>query len=159
MTDYHGENKPIDPNTPASQSVGPQFVDFFGHDKHDGGVAANRYFHNLTRAELWTGIQKLRYGKDGTWNGMNADQMDFAMMGCKTSLAGPWAEDSNHPRMAKVTKYSIARQDGEEYYECHRKILRFMVCSMDLLDRVLMFIVSVFHVSSVETKTLDKSFF
>jgi len=135
MSNFHGEIKPVPEDAPVSALKPGNVLEMTTGciERTFGGPATNKYWDGLTRAELWTGLQKLRYGKDGTWNGMNCDHIDAFTMGPRSQLNSPVGQDSAHPRMASRAPYiSMFRQEGENKYRCHKKMMRFQVCSVDL---------------------------
>jgi len=129
------QNIPVPGETAIRAKEQIQGFDWVNADVVWGGEHVNRYWDGITKAELWTGIQKLKYQKDGTWNGYNADSWDFMEISGKATINGPCSQDSQHPRMASGARYVGFHNEGDHevnYANCHRKINRFFVCALDL---------------------------
>lgn len=103
-----------------------------------GGEHANRYWDGLTKSEIWLGLQKLKYVKDGSWSGHNSDFWDHTTLAGRSTHSGPSGGDSQHPRMANPIRTvgpNNFHKDGLNhltYSNCHRKLNRFLICGIDL---------------------------
>merc|ERR1719350_2113492 len=91
------QTMPVPKEAPVRSKEQPAGSDWFGIDSGWGGEHANRYWDGMTKAEIWTGLQKLKYCKDGTWSGQNSDFFDIGTINAKSTQLGPTGSDSQHP--------------------------------------------------------------
>merc|ERR1712179_280313 len=67
------------------------------NEKFFGDQHCNRYWDGLSKAELWLGIQKHHYTKDGSWINQSTDQFDQNAFTGKTTHQSPNGADNQHP--------------------------------------------------------------
>jgi len=137
----HGSSRQLPKNGPASQGHTPSTTELYNYDDHFGGSKVNRYHDGITKGELFIGMQKLKYGQDGTWHGMQGYFIDPTQYGnyggCHLGDA-PIGSDQMHPRMRSgkpdfgFVNDGTHNGGGHGNQDCGVQMKRFFICAYDL---------------------------
>lgn len=133
---------PIPEHAPVTSAEKICFMDIFDtRERNQGDEHANKSFNGMTRSEMWTGIHKQKYIKDGTFNASTSATFTILDMNSRTTTNAPIGEDGAHPRMGHTqeTMPHLWHQRPEDMEmtvsNCHRKFNRFLICGLDLSNK------------------------
>jgi len=136
-----GHSRQLPKNGPSSNGRTISNTEFWNYDDHFGGSKVNRYHDGISKGELFIGLQKLKYGQDGTWHGMQGIFTDHTQYGKYGGLHlgdAPVGSDQAHPRMRSgkmdfgMVNDSTGNGGGNGISDCGVQMKRFFICAMDL---------------------------